>query len=139
MLDVPISTETQHATSVGLPASLGRTVLKNAWFPLARTRLIKPGKPISRMIDQCPIVLWRDGTGTIRAMENRCVHRRAALSGGKIIDGNLRCPCHGWRYDSTGACVRIPVARPGREDLAAVLRRFLPCGHALRLGLGLVG
>lgn len=95
-------------TAVGLT----KNVLKNAWFPLARTRLIKPGKPISRMIDECPIVLWRDDHGTVHAMEDRCVHRRAALSAGKIIDGTLQCPYHGWQYDTTGACVHIPSLGP---------------------------
>ncbi len=33
---------------------LGRTVLKHAWFPLARTRRIKPGKPISRAVVNSP-------------------------------------------------------------------------------------
>jgi phenylpropionate dioxygenase-like ring-hydroxylating dioxygenase large terminal subunit len=94
-------------------ADLGRTVLKNAWFPLARTRRIKPGKPISRMLDSTPIVLWRDERGAVHAMEDRCAHRRAALSGGKIVDGTLQCPYHGWQYDTAGRCVNIPSLGKG--------------------------
>ena len=60
------------------------------------------------MIDESPIVLWRDDLGRVRAMEDRCAHRRAALSGGTIVDGTIQCPYHGWRYDSDGACVQIP-------------------------------
>lgn len=95
------------------PPALGTTVLRNAWFPLARTRLLKPGKPVARMIGECPIVLWRDDSGMIKAMEDRCVHRRAALSAGKVVDGNLQCPYHGWQYDTTGACVHIPSLGKG--------------------------
>jgi phenylpropionate dioxygenase-like ring-hydroxylating dioxygenase large terminal subunit len=98
---------------VGTPVLVGNPVLKNAWFPLARTRLIKPGKPISRMLDACPIVLWRGEDGIVRAMEDRCAHRRAALSSGKIVDGNLQCPYHGWQYDTNGACVHIPSLERG--------------------------
>jgi phenylpropionate dioxygenase-like ring-hydroxylating dioxygenase large terminal subunit len=91
------------------------TVLRDAWFPLARTRLLRRDRPIQRMLDGSPIVIWRDGQGVVRAMDDRCAHRRASLSSGRVVDGTLQCPYHGWRYDGTGAVVKIPSLTPGER------------------------
>lgn len=54
------------------------------------------------------LVLWRS-KGTIGCLKDRCIHRGAALSGGKTIDSDLQCPFHGLRYDSTGKVTMIPA------------------------------
>ena len=41
-------------------------------------------------------------------MRDLCIHRGTALSLGWIADDCLVCPYHAWRYDASGACVRIP-------------------------------
>jgi vanillate O-demethylase monooxygenase subunit len=41
-------------------------------------------------------------------MRDLCIHRGTALSLGWIADDCIVCPYHAWRYDVTGACVRIP-------------------------------
>jgi phenylpropionate dioxygenase-like ring-hydroxylating dioxygenase large terminal subunit len=55
------------------------------------------------------MVFWRDGGGVVRAAVDRCPHRGVALSVGKIQDGHLQCPFHGFEYDSSGKCVLIPA------------------------------
>lgn len=47
--------------------------------------------------------------GKLVALADRCAHRGAALSAGKIVDGCFECPYHGWRYDAQGRCVKIPA------------------------------
>jgi phenylpropionate dioxygenase-like ring-hydroxylating dioxygenase large terminal subunit len=54
------------------------------------------------------LVLWLDGTGTAVAMNDRCPHRHARLSKGWINEGQLQCGYHGWTFDGTGFCTRIP-------------------------------
>lgn len=54
------------------------------------------------------VVLWRQDT-KILAFRDLCIHRGTALSLGKIEDGCLVCPYHGWRYDTSGQCVHIPA------------------------------
>lgn len=85
----------------------GRLVLRDTWFPIAHSSALRD-KPIRRWLHGTAIVLWRDGSGTARAMEDRCCHRRAPLSEGRIIDGCLQCPYHGWIYDGSGQVVKIP-------------------------------
>ena len=54
------------------------------------------------------LVLWRS-KGKLSCLNDKCVHRGAALSGGKIIDDEIQCPFHGLRYDSTGKVTLIPA------------------------------
>jgi len=54
------------------------------------------------------VVLWRQKS-EILAFRDLCIHRGTALSLGKIEDGCLVCPYHGWRYDTSGQCVHIPA------------------------------
>jgi nitrite reductase/ring-hydroxylating ferredoxin subunit len=54
-------------------------------------------------------VLFRDQSGTVRSLEDRCPHRRVPLSLGKVINGQLRCAYHGWTFEGErGQCVNIP-------------------------------
>jgi phenylpropionate dioxygenase-like ring-hydroxylating dioxygenase large terminal subunit len=54
-------------------------------------------------------VLWRDAGGTPRAAPDRCPHRGTRLSLGRVCDGQIECPYHGWRFAGDGRCVRIPA------------------------------
>jgi len=54
------------------------------------------------------IVLWLDGGGNPAAVADRCCHRTAQLSLGKVVDGVVQCPYHGWEFDRAGACVKVP-------------------------------
>lgn len=42
----------------------------------------------------------------IRALEMSCKHQGADLSKGRVDNGQVTCPRHGWRYDlETGQCL----------------------------------
>jgi phenylpropionate dioxygenase-like ring-hydroxylating dioxygenase large terminal subunit len=56
-----------------------------------------------------PLVLWRDGGGTLRVWADRCPHRGAQLSLGRVCEGRLECPYHGWQFEGAGHCVRVPA------------------------------
>lgn len=55
------------------------------------------------------MVFWRDASGAVRATSDRCPHRGASLALGKVKDGCVECPFHGFRFDGGGACTRIPA------------------------------
>jgi len=61
----------------------------------------------TRLLDEA-LVLWRSSDGRAHAMRDLCIHRGTALSLGWVADDCIVCPYHAWRYDATGACVRIP-------------------------------
>lgn len=54
-------------------------------------------------------VLWRDAAGTPRATRDRCPHRGTKLSLGRVCEGQIECPYHGWRFDGEGRCTQIPA------------------------------
>ncbi|CAM5428041.1 aromatic ring-hydroxylating dioxygenase subunit alpha [Eoetvoesiella caeni] len=83
------------------------TYLRNAWYAAAWQNEIT-GELLGRTLLDQPIVFYRDETGKPIALSDRCPHRYAPLSKGKIIDGAIQCPYHGLRFGPTGACVHNP-------------------------------
>jgi nitrite reductase/ring-hydroxylating ferredoxin subunit len=80
------------------------------WYPVALATEVTGAAPGAVRCAGRQIVLFRDTDRVARALEDRCAHRRAPLSLGKIMsDGLLACPYHGWRYEgATGRCRVIP-------------------------------
>ncbi|WP_425161602.1 Rieske 2Fe-2S domain-containing protein, partial [Candidatus Binatus sp.] len=78
------------------------------WYPIAASGGVVKRKPIGiKRLGQA-LVLWRADDGRVICVPDRCSHRAAALSAGKIRDGCLECPYHGLRFDASGQCVLIP-------------------------------
>lgn len=66
-------------------------------------------KPLARTVLGLPLVLFRDDGGRAAALLDRCPHRNAPLSAGRIVSGQVECRYHGWRFDGSGECRRVPV------------------------------
>ncbi len=81
--------------------------LRNAWYVAAWGHEVA-GAPFSRTILGEPVVLYRMGDGTAVALEDRCPHRRLALSRGRVIGDDIECGYHGFTLNAAGRCVRIP-------------------------------
>jgi vanillate O-demethylase monooxygenase subunit len=54
------------------------------------------------------ILLWRDTSGRLIAMDDLCCHRGAPLSCGRHEGDSVRCMYHGFLYDGAGRCIDIP-------------------------------
>ena len=53
-----------------------------------------------------PVGIFKEPDGSFRAMEVGCKHENADLTTGRIKDGVVVCPWHGWKYDlRTGECL----------------------------------
>lgn len=48
--------------------------------------------------------------GRIAAVTNVCAHQRGPLGEGKVIDGCITCPWHGWDYRPEDGCAPPPFA-----------------------------
>ncbi|KAI8475277.1 MAG: Rieske-domain-containing protein [Monoraphidium minutum] len=98
------------------------------WYALAVVSDLDPRKPFATKLLGREIVIWRDGGGEWRALEDRCPHKLAPLSEGRIepSDGTLQCSYHGWRFAGDGRAAAIPQARfdsPKAEATACGTRR----------------
>jgi len=82
-------------------------MIPNQWYAVSEAGKLRK-KPLGLERLGKKIVLWRDGSGQARAAVDRCPHRGAAPSRGKIIGGELQCPWHGFRFGSDGTCTRMP-------------------------------
>jgi phenylpropionate dioxygenase-like ring-hydroxylating dioxygenase large terminal subunit len=52
---------------------------------------------------------------------DRCPHRNVALSQGRVRDGHVECPYHGWRFARDGRCTLTPgSAEPAAHGAASL-------------------
>src|SRR6185369_15890763 len=95
--------------------------IRNMWYPVCQSALVKD-KPVGLRRLATDIVLWRDSRGNIHAHDDRCLHRGAKLSVGRVMNDVLRCAYHGWCYDTSGQCTTIPTSKVAQTKLAPRLR-----------------
>lgn len=96
---------------------------KEAWYPVHYMKDLDKSKPTPFTLLGSDLVIWWDKTASCwRVFEDKCPHRLAPLSEGRIAeDGLLECPYHGWAFSGEGSCQRIPQQVEGRT--AEVSRR----------------
>lgn len=82
-------------------------MLERLWFPVARLQDLDGDRPVGGALLGKRVVVYRSSSGVIAALD-RCPHRGAQLSLGRIREGTLECPYHGWRWNQTGACALVP-------------------------------
>jgi phenylpropionate dioxygenase-like ring-hydroxylating dioxygenase large terminal subunit len=85
----------------------GRTFPLNSWYVAANSAEVTQHLLARRMLD-IPVVLYRTSGGTVTALEDRCAHRAYPLSKGWLDGDRVVCGYHGFEYDPTGRCVRVP-------------------------------
>ena len=85
--------------------------LQNHWYAVASERELDRG-PVGRTLLNRRLAIYRDASGGVVAVPDRCPHREAPLSAGSVADGRLRCAYHGWEFGAGGRCERIPSADP---------------------------
>ena len=91
---------------------VGQHALDHQWYPIALAEDIAPG-PVGIQVLGRRYVLWRSDDGSLTAAPDRCPHREAPLSEGRMVDGCVQCPYHGWRFGAGGRCELVPSSPPG--------------------------
>lgn len=95
----------------------------NHWYVVARSSEITH-QPVGVTLWQQAIALYRDRTGKVHALEDRCPHRQVKLSHGQVIGDELECAYHGWRFNSAGECAAVPYLAANQKLPSCKIRRY---------------
>jgi nitrite reductase/ring-hydroxylating ferredoxin subunit len=66
------------------------------------------------------IAIYRDRAGVVHALDARCPHLGADLGLGSIVDDEVQCALHNWRFGADGTCRFAPCATDPPERRARV-------------------
>ena len=94
-------------------------LLEDYWYIACAAKQLNR-EPLARRVLSEHLVLFRDRTGAVGAVLDRCPHRNLALSRGHLTEKGLQCAYHGWTYNTQGACVDIPASCEGPDSGVAI-------------------
>jgi phthalate 4,5-dioxygenase oxygenase subunit len=103
--------ENELLTRTG-PGTAAGALMRRYWQPVALAEELSAVAPLNVRILGEDLVLFRNEEGRVGLLGLHCSHRGADLSYGRIEDGGLRCPYHGWLYDVHGRCLDQPGELP---------------------------
>jgi len=101
--------ENEMLTRVG-PGTPAGALLRRYWFPVGVADELTLENPtqLVRILGET-LVLFRDKKGNVGLLNDRCSHRGASLSYGRVEERGVACPYHGWLYDTKGNCLETPA------------------------------
>ena len=88
--------------------------LRNGWYTALWSHELTD-KPIGKTFLGERIVLFRNASGQVGALEDCCCHRAAPLSMGSVAGEHLVCGYHGLEFTTQGKCAKVP----GQTDVPA--------------------
>jgi phenylpropionate dioxygenase-like ring-hydroxylating dioxygenase large terminal subunit len=89
------------------------------WHPILPSNRLKRNAVAGVRLAGQDLVLYRNSSGEVAALEDSCPHRRMKLSLGSVCHDKLQCRYHGWTFDAAGN-----GESPGTPKLHACARHF---------------
>jgi phenylpropionate dioxygenase-like ring-hydroxylating dioxygenase large terminal subunit len=83
---------------------------EGAWQSMALVAEIQASRPLVREVAGHVLVAFRSSTGFVVAKDD-CPHQGASFAEGRVKDGCLVCPFHGWTFDGDGRYVQGFIGR----------------------------
>jgi phenylpropionate dioxygenase-like ring-hydroxylating dioxygenase large terminal subunit len=92
---------------------MGR-LMRRFWIPALLSEELpeNDGAPVRVRLLGEDLVAYRNTTGAVGLVAENCPHRGASLFFGRNEEAGLRCVYHGWKFDTSGACVDMPNEPP---------------------------
>src|SRR3989442_8064920 len=114
--------ENAMLTLVGPEAPAGE-LLRRYWLPVGVARELTEENPTKfvRILGE-NLVLFRDKGGRLGLLADRCSHRGASLSYGRVEERGIACGYHGWLYDVEGNCLECP-AEPAESKFHLTIKQ----------------
>jgi phenylpropionate dioxygenase-like ring-hydroxylating dioxygenase large terminal subunit len=96
-------------TQTGPGTAMG-DLFRRYWIPaLMSSELPEPDCPPVRVkLLSERMIAFRDSAGKLGLTDEFCAHRGVSLWFGRVEENGIRCPYHGWKYDTGGQCVEVP-------------------------------
>jgi phenylpropionate dioxygenase-like ring-hydroxylating dioxygenase large terminal subunit len=92
--------------------------LRNCWYVAGWSHQVTAGEIVARTVVGELIILYRTSDGRITVLEDRCCHRFAPLSRGRLEGDDIRCMYHGLKFSAAGACIEIPGSEQIPQGIA---------------------
>ncbi|MDB5777450.1 MAG: cbaA [Herbaspirillum sp.] len=85
-------------------------LFRRYWIPALMSSELpeNDGPPVRVKLLSERLIAFRDTGGKLGLMDEFCAHRGVSLWFGRNEENGLRCPYHGWKYETTGQCVDVP-------------------------------
>ena len=102
-------------------------------FVALEAEIPQPGDYKRSFVGSTPVVVARDGDGSVHVFENRCAHRGAEFC--RNQRGNARefvCPYHQWSYDLCGNLQGVPFKRGLKKEGGGMPPEFRNEDHGLK-------
>ncbi len=103
--------ENELLTQVG-PGTPGGELMRRYWHPVAAAQQLDEDAVQPVRILSEDLVLFCDRRGNMGLIGKRCAHRMMDMRFGIPEDEGLRCPYHGWMYNTEGTCIEMPLEPP---------------------------
>lgn len=87
--------------------------LRNSWYVAGYASELEQGRLLARTFLGEPVVMFRTAAGELAAVQDRCPHRFAPLSKGRLEGEGVRCIYHGLAFDRSGKCFDNPHGPAG--------------------------
>ncbi len=104
-------------------------MIENQWYAVLASKQLKKGKMLGVTRLSKKLVFWREGD-QVNCIFDKCCHRGASLSGGKLVAGHVECPFHGFLYDGSGKVQVIPANGKGAKVPDRYRVNSYPCLEA---------
>jgi 5,5'-dehydrodivanillate O-demethylase oxygenase subunit len=98
-------------TRVGPGTPCGE-LMRRYWIPFFPAAKLDENPVQSVRLLGEDLTVYRDRSGNIGLIGQRCLHRAVDMQWGIPDDDGLRCPYHGWLYGSDGRCLDTPLEAP---------------------------
>lgn len=82
--------------------------LRNSWYQAGWGDELRSGEPLARTILGEPVLFYRSSNSGVVALLDRCPHRFAPFSAGRIDQDIVTCAYHGLAFGPGGACRHNP-------------------------------
>jgi nitrite reductase/ring-hydroxylating ferredoxin subunit len=103
-------------------ADLFTETFPSSWYPVARSRALRPGDVRAVKVAGTDMVLFRTRAGRACVLDRYCPHMGASLAAGCVVGERIRCSFHRWAYDTDGTCGHIPYLDGAQIPKAAQVR-----------------